>query len=146
MGLTNRQLVERARGGDREAFGDLVERYRDMVYGLGYHLTRDFESARDLAQEAFVQAYLKLGQLRDPDGFSGWLRQITRNVHRNLHRRREVSTVALEEAGLRRLADGEEERKHPPGAGLRRQDRLARPQVDRQLETRALGHVRGGRG
>ena len=99
MGLTNRQLVERARGGDREAFGDLVERYRDMVYGLGYHLTRDFESARDLAQEAFVQAYLKLGQLRDPDGFSGWLRQITTNVHRNLHRRREVTTVALEEAG-----------------------------------------------
>jgi len=83
MGLTNRQLLERARGGDREAFGDLVERYRDMVYGLGYHLTRDFESARDLAQEAFVQAYLKLGQLRDPDRFSGWLRQITTNAHHN---------------------------------------------------------------
>jgi len=99
MGLTDRQLVERVREGDREAFGDLVERYRDMVYGLGYHLTRDFESARDLAQEAFVQAYLKLGQLRDLDRFSGWLRQITTNVHHNLHRRREVTTVALEEVG-----------------------------------------------
>jgi RNA polymerase sigma-70 factor (ECF subfamily) len=99
MGLTNRQLVERARHGDRQAFGDLVERYRDMVYGLGYHLTQDFESARDLAQEAFVQAYLKLGQLRDVDRFSGWLRQIATNVHHNLTRRREVTTVALEEAG-----------------------------------------------
>jgi len=99
MGLTNRQLVERARQGDPQAFGDLVERYRDMVYGLGYHLTRNFESARDLAQEAFVQVYLKLGQLRDPERFSGWLRQITTNVHHNLSRRREVTTVALEEAG-----------------------------------------------
>jgi len=66
--------------------------------GCGYHLTGDFESARDLAQEAFVQDYLRLRQLRDPDRFSGWLRQIATNVYRNLHRRREVTTVALEEA------------------------------------------------
>jgi len=98
MRPTDRELVERARKGDREALGDLVERYRDMIYGLGYHLTRNFESARDLAQEAFVQAYLKLGQLREPARFSGWLRQITTNVHHNLSRRREVTTVALEEA------------------------------------------------
>ncbi|HUW12795.1 MAG TPA: RNA polymerase sigma factor [Anaerolineae bacterium] len=120
MGLTNRQLVERARGGDREAFGDLVDRYRDMVYGLGYHLTRDFESARDLAQDAFVQAYLKLGQLRDPDRFSGWLRQITTNVHHNLHRRREVTTVALEEAG--ELPDTG----HPSEIGVVVQEALSR--------------------
>ncbi len=99
MAPTDGELVERVRTGDREAFGDLVGRYRDMVYGLGYHLTHDFEAARDLAQEAFVQAYLKLGQLRNPDKFSGWLRQIATHIHHNQWRRREVSTVALEEAG-----------------------------------------------
>lgn len=99
MALTDGQLVERVRSGDRDAFGDLVGRYRDMVYGLGYHLTHDFEAARDLAQEAFVQAYLKLGQLRDPDKFSGWLRQIATNVHRAHERRREVATVTLDEVG-----------------------------------------------
>ena len=99
MALTDGELVERVRSGDREAFGDLVGRYRDMVYGLGYHLTHDFEAARDLAQEAFVQAYLKLGQLRDPAKFSGWLRQIATNVHRTHQRRREVATVTLDEAG-----------------------------------------------
>jgi RNA polymerase sigma-70 factor, ECF subfamily len=98
MDGTDRELVARVRGGDREAFGDLVDRYRDMVYGLGYHLTHDFEAARDLAQEAFVQAYLKLDQLRDADRFAGWLRQIATNLHRNQRRRREVATVALEEA------------------------------------------------
>jgi RNA polymerase sigma factor (sigma-70 family) len=104
MGATDGQLVARAREGDREAFGDLVDRYRDMVYGLGYHLTHDFEAARDLAQEAFVQAYLKLGQLRDPDRFSGWLRRIATNLHRNQRQRREVKTVSLAEAG--EVADG----------------------------------------
>jgi len=71
--LTDGQLVERVRRGEREVFGDLVCRYRDMVYGLGYHLTMTSSGPR-LAQEAFIQAYLRLGQLRDPDKFSGWLR------------------------------------------------------------------------
>lgn len=95
---TDEQLVARARQGDREAFGELVDRYRDMVYGLGYHLTRDFEAARDLAQEAFVQAFVKLGQLREPGKFAGWLRRIATNLHRAQGRRRQVSTVALEAA------------------------------------------------
>ena len=68
---TDERLVARARQGDQEAFGELVDRYRDMVYGLGYHLTGDFEAARDLAQEAFVQAFVKLGQLREPGRFAG---------------------------------------------------------------------------
>ncbi|MFB3881730.1 MAG: RNA polymerase sigma factor [Armatimonadota bacterium] len=109
MELTDRQLVERVREGDREAFGDLVDRYRDMVYGLGYHLTGDFEAARDLAQDAFVQAYLKLAQLRDPSRFAGWLRQIATRVHHNLRRRKEVPTVALEEAGEIRETGGPSE-------------------------------------
>jgi RNA polymerase sigma factor (sigma-70 family) len=95
--VTDGELVKRVRGGDRQAFGALVDRYRDMVYGLGYHLTGDFESARDLAQDAFVQAYLKLDTLRQPDRFAGWLRRIAVNAHRMEARRQRVATVALEE-------------------------------------------------
>lgn len=98
MRATDRQLVQRTREGDREAFGALVDRYRDMVYGLGYHLTRDFEAARDLAQEAFVRAYLKLGQLREPDKFAGWLRRMVVNMHRNQSRRGTMPTAPLGEA------------------------------------------------
>jgi RNA polymerase sigma-70 factor (ECF subfamily) len=94
---TDAELVRRTRDGDREAFGELADRYRDMVYGLGYHLTRDFEAARDLAQEAFVQAFTKLDQLREPGKFAGWLRRIAHSVHRDGLRRRELTTVALEE-------------------------------------------------
>ena len=98
MRPTDQQLVVRARQGEQKAFGELVDRYRDMVYGLGYHLTGDFEAARDLAQEAFVQAFVKLNQLREPCKFAGWLRKIATNVQRAQRRRRQVSTVALEAA------------------------------------------------
>jgi len=97
MAETDEELVQRARAGDHEAFGALVDRYRDMVYGLGYHLAGDFEAARDLAQETFVRAYMGLGSLREPDRLSAWLRGIAENVYRAQVRRKEVSTVVLDE-------------------------------------------------
>jgi RNA polymerase sigma-70 factor, ECF subfamily len=97
MTTSNLLLVQRAREHDTEAFGALVERYRDMAYGLAYHLTGDFEAAADLAQEAFVQGFLKLEQLRDPARFSAWLRRILVNVHRMQIRHKEVAVVPLEE-------------------------------------------------
>lgn len=95
--VTDAELVKSSQRSDAEAFGVLVDRYRDMVYGLGYHLTGRFEDARDLAQEAFVQAFLRLSQLREPEHFSAWLRQITLNVYRMSLRRKEVTTVSLDE-------------------------------------------------
>jgi len=94
---TDGQLVQRALDGDGPAFGELVDRYRHMVYGLGYHLTGEFEAARDLAQEAFIQAYLKLAQLREPEKFAGWLRRIVLNVQRTQVRSRKVATVTLQD-------------------------------------------------
>src|SRR4029079_3312293 len=71
------QLVLRARGGDRSAFATLVERYRNAVYGLAFHFVGDFETARDIAQDVFIRAFGRLGDLREPDKFSPWLRQMT---------------------------------------------------------------------
>ena len=95
--MTDRQIVQRTLDGDRLAFGELVDRYRHMAYGLGYHLTGEFEAARDVAQEAFIQAYLKLAQLRDPEKFAGWLRRIILNVQRSQLRTKKVVTVGLED-------------------------------------------------
>ncbi len=85
------ELVRRARRGDRAAFGELVDRYRDMVYGLAYHLTGNFDDARDLTQEAFVRAYERLAQLREASLFPAWLRRIAANTHRSNARRRPPS-------------------------------------------------------
>jgi RNA polymerase sigma-70 factor (ECF subfamily) len=85
--MTDAAIVARVRGGDTEAYTLLVDRYRSAVYGLAYHSLRNVEDARDVAQEALVQAYLRLGQLREPAKFGAWLGQITRNECRHWERR-----------------------------------------------------------
>jgi RNA polymerase sigma-70 factor (ECF subfamily) len=72
-------LVERSLRGERDAFEALVRKYQDAVYGLAFHLTDNFADAQDIAQQAFVTAYLKLAQLKDPGRFISWLRRITVN-------------------------------------------------------------------
>jgi RNA polymerase sigma factor (sigma-70 family) len=68
--------------GDTERFTLLVTRYQNIVYGQAYFQLQHFEDARDAAQEAILQAYLKLGNLRDAERFGPWLRQIAINVCR----------------------------------------------------------------
>jgi RNA polymerase sigma-70 factor (ECF subfamily) len=70
-------LIERARGGDRQAFGELVERFHPAVYAVALARLRDVNEAVELTQEVFIHAMTKLEQLRDPHCFVGWLRQIT---------------------------------------------------------------------
>lgn len=71
------KLVRRVRDrGDTGAYGQLVERYQGHAYGLAYSLLGDWAEAQDMAQEAFVRAYVNLHVLDDPGRFAGWLRRI----------------------------------------------------------------------
>ena len=70
-------LVERARGGDRSAYGELVTRFQPAVFAIALARLRDPVEAQELAQEVFIHAMTKLDQLRDAQCFAGWLRQIT---------------------------------------------------------------------
>jgi RNA polymerase sigma-70 factor (ECF subfamily) len=73
--LTN--LVERARAGDRAAYGELVERFQPTVYAVALARLRNAAEAEELAQDVFLHVMKKLDQLRDISCFAGWLRQIT---------------------------------------------------------------------
>jgi RNA polymerase sigma-70 factor (ECF subfamily) len=73
--ITN--LVERARAGDRTAYGDLIQRFQPTVYAIALTRLRNAAEAQDLAQEVFVHSMTRLDQLRNPACFPGWLRQIT---------------------------------------------------------------------
>jgi RNA polymerase sigma-70 factor (ECF subfamily) len=70
-------LVERAKVGDREAYGELVVRFQNSVYAMALGRVRDPLEAQELAQDVFVHAMRKLPQLRDARCFAGWLRRIT---------------------------------------------------------------------
>lgn len=71
------ELVRQAQAGDREAFGQLVVRFRAAVTAIALGKVRDPLAAEELAHEVFIHAMRKIDQLRDPRAFAGWLRQIT---------------------------------------------------------------------
>lgn len=73
------ELVLAAQEGDRDAFGELFERYRGPIVALARQRVGDQDEAEELAQEVFIKALEKLDQLRVPEAFSTWLRRI---VHR----------------------------------------------------------------
>ena len=70
-------LVRAAQAGDRNAFGTLFERFQPTVMAIAMRRLRDHADAQELCQDVFVQAMLKIEQLRVPEAFIGWLRQIT---------------------------------------------------------------------
>lgn len=74
-----KKLVEQARGGDQEAFGELVRRHRAKALGLAGSLTKDSFLAEDIVQEALIRAFLHLGTLTDASRFIPWLHRIVRN-------------------------------------------------------------------
>jgi len=80
------QLVQAARGGDRDAFGGLYERYSRMVHGvLLAHVP--YAEVDDLVHDVFLIALRRLDSLREPTAFAGWLLAIARNRANDFHRR-----------------------------------------------------------
>ncbi len=88
-------LVRAAQAGDRAAFGDLFERFQPTVMAIAMRRLRDHADAQELCQDVFVQAMLKIDQLRVPEAFIGWLRQITVRMAINRAVRR-APTIAVE--------------------------------------------------
>ncbi len=78
--LDDATLVQKARNGNKVAFGELVNRYQNYMYRLVYKRTLNREDAEDLAQETFCKAFLRLKQIREPNKFKGWLKQVAVNI------------------------------------------------------------------
>lgn len=74
---TDAELVEMVRElGDTAAYGQLVIRYQGHAFGLAYSILGDWAEAEDIAQEAFIRAYVNLHTLNEPAKFPSWLRRI----------------------------------------------------------------------
>lgn len=74
------ELVELARAGDRDAFGELVRRHQHEVYTLAVRLVHDRDLASDVTQDAFVRAWRAMPKFRGDSKFSTWLHRITVNT------------------------------------------------------------------
>jgi RNA polymerase sigma-70 factor, ECF subfamily len=98
---TDEQIVERALGGDREAFGEIVRRWERKIFALTFGILGSPEDARDATQETFIAAYRNLQGFRGEARVSSWLHRIAVNQCLTRQRRARVraETWLEDEAG-----------------------------------------------
>jgi RNA polymerase sigma-70 factor (ECF subfamily) len=94
--VTDRELVDRARAGDSEAFGQLVRRHQPRIHRLAAHLLRSRAEAEDVAQETFIRAYRALGRFDGRSEPYTWLYRIAVNLSLNALRSRKARRVTAD--------------------------------------------------
>jgi RNA polymerase sigma-70 factor (ECF subfamily) len=115
-------LIEATLAGDSAAFGQLVGRYQDRLYNSLVRVLGSAEDARDIAQDAFVQAYLKLNTFRGSSAFYTWLYRIAFNLAMS-HARKQRPVVSLD--GVKAGCGSEPVDGQPmPDAGLTQRERV----------------------
>ncbi len=122
----DRELVDLAASGDRDAFDALIRPRLERLYRMTFAITRNQAEARDATQEACVQAWRELARLRDRDRFDSWLSQIAVNAGRGRVRmtaRRQVRELSVD--------------RDPDGDALDR--RVAEPSVPPETDAFAEG-------
>lgn len=141
--VDDRNLVDAARGGDRDAFRTLFERYHRRAYALALGIVRHPDDALDVVQDAFIKAYRYLDKFAGNSSFFTWLYRIVMNLaidHIRKHRR--VRPVALDEQ--RSLDETVEEGLLPtllgghPGRAL--MDKQIRQRIDMALDELSENH------
>jgi RNA polymerase sigma-70 factor, ECF subfamily len=90
-GVSDSDLIDRARDGDAVAFGALVDRYRTPVFRAALAALGSREDAEEVAQDAFVAAYRSLGGFRGDASFKTWVLSIV--WRKALTRRKSVKTL-----------------------------------------------------
>jgi RNA polymerase sigma-70 factor (ECF subfamily) len=92
--LTDRELVDRARQGDVDAFGQLVRRHQQRIMRLALHMLRSRSEAEDVAQETFIRAYQALARFDGRSEPYTWLYRIAVNLSLNTIRARKTSRTS----------------------------------------------------
>jgi RNA polymerase sigma-70 factor (ECF subfamily) len=91
-------LIQRAQGGDEQAFAELFQLHKKRVYSVCLLMTKDVAEAEDLTQEAFLQVFRTIGTFRGDSAFSTWLYRIAVNtVLMKLRRQKSKVTFSLSE-------------------------------------------------
>lgn len=84
---TLEQLVQRAQARDADAFAELIDRFERSALATAYGVLADASTAGDVVQEAFIAAWQRIGDVKHPAQFGGWLMRLVRNRAIDVHRR-----------------------------------------------------------
>ena len=109
-GSPDRELVERARGGDGSAFAELVRRHERRAYNVAYRMLGSAEDARDATQDAFLSCFRLLHSFRGEAAFTTWLHRIVVNACYDVLRKRTRDPLPVEELPEPRAASDEADR------------------------------------
>jgi RNA polymerase sigma-70 factor (ECF subfamily) len=99
------ELVQKARGGDREAFGELAEAYSGPLSALAYDRLGTVAEAQDAVQEALVASFRQIRELGSDEAFGAWLYSILRNICGMRIRAKGVDRRALDVVAQKRAGD-----------------------------------------
>lgn len=92
--MVDQRLLQKAKRGDRSAFAELVDKYRDRIYAYLYRMVGNREDALDLAQETFLRVYSNLHNFQLGQPFKPWIYRIASNLAIDqLRRRRDVVSL-----------------------------------------------------
>src|SRR5580765_645340 len=93
-----KDLIARARKGDKDAYRTLVLAYQDRVFGLVVSMVRNREQAEDVTQEVFVKAYFALPRFKGDSAFFTWLFRIASNTCLDFLRKHKMAEVSLDQS------------------------------------------------
>ena len=97
------ELVQEVRGGNRQAFTELMRRYQQRVYWTARRIVGNHDEADDIAQETVIKAYLGLGDFRGDASFFTWLYRIAVNLSLNAVRKQQLVTYLRQSEILERF-------------------------------------------
>ena len=96
MCKTESQLIAEAKGGDKAAFSELVERYQKPVFSVCYRMLGTPTAAEDAAQEAFIRAYQALDRYDPNRSFATWILSIASNYSIDQLRKKKVTILSMD--------------------------------------------------
>ena len=94
-GNSDAELIKRVLAGDRNRYAELVRRHQSVLYRHARGMSIDHDTTLDLVQDAFVRAYVRLPECREPSNFRAWIFRIARNMFLDHLKNVRTATVPL---------------------------------------------------
>lgn len=97
MELTDYELIQKCLSGRQEYFEELVTRYKKLIFSVVYNMISDKEEVSDISQEVFIRIYRALERYNPEYKFSTWAVRIATNLCLDIHRKKKVDSMPIEE-------------------------------------------------
>jgi RNA polymerase sigma-70 factor (ECF subfamily) len=91
--FTDKELINRFKLNDENAFNELIDRHKKMAFSLAYNMTGSIEDAEDISQEAFAIVYTQIAKFRGQSSFKTWFYRIVLNLCRRHYRKNQLISI-----------------------------------------------------